>query len=397
MKKILIFFILFILTIQSIYAWTNYKPNQKDLKIISSINSKIDKIVQKKWSDSSLKLLDKLSEIENKIQSDERLSYIMKELIQNLTLQITLYEVSNHEDLTKKLSWLEIKVYDDIRCKTCNTENIIDRLKTIPLLNNSNYDKKDFSDQEVVDYLKDNHIKNLPLIIFPTNKVDQSIDNFLKPIGNGEYYLEINANFDPYAKRSDRGILQIELSELEKIKNYSYIKGKLNAKILWLEYSDLECPFCARLHNSTTWKDLTKKYWDDLSIIFNHFPLSFHPNAQNASEALECIGSSNWGDAFYKVIEESYKKYDNNNFDLNWLYNIAESEWVNKEALIKCVDSWIYTDKVNNQMDIGQNTFWVTGTPGNVLINTITWEYIVISWAYPTASFEKIIDKLLSK
>ena len=46
-------------------------------------------------------------------------------------------------------------------------------------------------------------------------------------------------------------------------------------------------------------------------------------------------------------------------------------------------------------METGASLFWITGTPGNILINNTTGEYEVISWAYPTSAFEAIIDKLL--
>ena len=45
-------------------------------------------------------------------------------------------------------------------------------------------------------------------------------------------------------------------------------------------------------------------------------------------------------------------------------------------------------------MKRGTALFGVTGTPGNVLINNETGEYEVLSGAYPTASFEQIIDRL---
>jgi len=33
-----------------------------------------------------------------------------------------------------------------------------------------------------------------------------------------------------------------------------------------------------------------EKYGDDVNVIFAHFPLSFHPLAQKAGEAIECAG-----------------------------------------------------------------------------------------------------------
>jgi len=72
----------------------------------------------------------------------------------------------------------------------------------------------------------------------------------------------------------------LSLEKIQEVKAESYINGNKDAKITWLEYSDLECPYCAKLHNSGTPEELIEKYGDDLNIIFNHFPLSFHKNAQ---------------------------------------------------------------------------------------------------------------------
>ncbi|MBT3727412.1 thioredoxin domain-containing protein [bacterium] len=57
----------------------------------------------------------------------------------------------------------------------------------------------------------------------------------------------------------------------------------------WIEYSDLECPFCSRMHESGTPDALKKIYENDLNIIFQHSPLSFHQNAQDAAEITECL------------------------------------------------------------------------------------------------------------
>jgi len=54
--------------------------------------------------------------------------------------------------------------------------------------------------------------------------------------------------------------LILDKKVLAEIKENSYLKGNKDAKITWLEYSDLECPFCAKLHNSGTPEELVKKY-----------------------------------------------------------------------------------------------------------------------------------------
>lgn len=320
---------------------------------------------------------------------------------QSMNKAITVSDVNDTVTDTSNVqaTALVVKIIDDVRCVDCNTDSLISNLKKVPALVNSEFNKIDFADEWVADYLKENNIKVLPAVIFQTNFVAPGINEGLQAINDTEFALNLwpTAKYNPFVKRSDRGFLQLDIAELEKIKDNSYIQGNENAEITWIEYSDLECPFCARLHNSSTPKDITSKYGDKLSVVFNHFPLSFHKNAQAGSEALECIGEVSGSDTFYTVIEKSYKIYDNNNFDLDGLYDIAAAEWVNKEALTKCVESGKYTEKVQNQMSVGQATFGVTGTPGNVLINNATWEYEVLSGAYPTPAFEAIIDKLLAK
>jgi protein-disulfide isomerase len=72
----------------------------------------------------------------------------------------------------------------------------------------------------------------------------------------------------------------LDKTKLQALKDSSFIKGNKDAKITRIEYSDLECPYCAKLHNSDTEDALKAKYGDKLNIIYNHFPLAFHKNAQ---------------------------------------------------------------------------------------------------------------------
>lgn len=71
----------------------------------------------------------------------------------------------------------------------------------------------------------------------------------------------------------------------------SYVLGDPNATVTLVEFSDFECPFCSR-HFSQTWPEIKKEYVDTgkVKVVFKHFPLDFHANAQKASEAAECAG-----------------------------------------------------------------------------------------------------------
>lgn len=68
--------------------------------------------------------------------------------------------------------------------------------------------------------------------------------------------------------------------------------GQTSAKVTLVEFSDYQCPFCAR-HFSQTEPQLIKEYIDTGKVKFYYrdFPLSqIHPGAQKAAEAARCAG-----------------------------------------------------------------------------------------------------------
>ena len=302
---------------------------------------------------------------------------------------------------------LSITVYDDKRCTNCATEAIIEQLKLLPSVANVQITVKDFADAGVEDYLSENSITTLPLFVFSTNNFDVTADpvdldqngqatpklnSFLVVNASGAYTLDVGSNFNPFETRSENGFLVIDEESLKTIKDNSYIKGNSDAKITWIEYSDLECPYCAKLHNAGTVEALEAKYGDDLNIIYNHFPLGFHANAQPGAEILECLWEAEGSDAFYALIK---KAYTDKKSDKAYLIQEAVALWASESDLNECLDSAKFTTSVQDGMARWTELFGITGTPGNAIINNETGEFEVISWAYPTSSFEEIIDNLL--
>ncbi len=296
---------------------------------------------------------------------------------------------------------LKITVINDKRCNNCQTSTILDQLKTQPSIKDVEIVEKDFSEEGVEQYLKDNKVTKLPLFAFSTKDFDTSkdqgdkkINDFLQELPGGEYFLQVGAQFDPFVERSERGFMMLDKEKLSEILNDSHNKGNKDAKIAWLEYSDVECPFCAKLHTEWTDTALIEKYGDDLNIVFQHFPLGFHANAQVWAEILECVADQEWVKEYYSLIAAAFK---DGKSDKDYLYKEAGKLWAKADKLDKCLDEEEFTQKVKDQMARGTELFGVTGTPGNVLINTTTWEYEVISWAYPKDAFIEIIDKLLAE
>ncbi len=289
---------------------------------------------------------------------------------------------------------ITITVIDDKRCKNCYTDEIVGQLKMIPFFTWSEITVKDFGDSWVEKYLKDNEIKFLPAVILSSNKINDNweMQAFLKQLKDNQYSLDIWAKYDPLAKRSEKWFLVVEKDILNKIKENSYIKWNKDAKITWLEYSDLECPYCAKLHQSDVSEKINEKYKDQINVVFNHFPLDFHKNALSWALVMECLWEQKWWNAFYSLMKTSFETWKS---ELSYLVDEAVKLWANKANLEKCVNDWKYNDKIKEQQANWTNSFWVTWTPWNVLINNETWEYEVLSWAYPFENFEQIINSLL--
>ena len=69
------------------------------------------------------------------------------------------------------------------------------------------------------------------------------------------------------------------------------IEGDPDAPVIVAEYSDFECPFCARWF-AQTMPALRERLDDGVSLAFLHFPIvSIHPNAGRAAIAAECAGA----------------------------------------------------------------------------------------------------------
>ena len=93
----------------------------------------------------------------------------------------------------------------------------------------------------------------------------------------------------------------VSLEALE-IKDTDHIRGNKNAQITIVEYSDFQCPYCLRFHE--TMKQIITNYSDDVRWVYRHFPLdSIHPVARKASEASECANDQG---KFWEYTDEVF-------------------------------------------------------------------------------------------
>lgn len=78
--------------------------------------------------------------------------------------------------------------------------------------------------------------------------------------------------------------------------------GGENAPVLIVGFDDLECPFCARLHEAI-FPAITERYGDKVHFVYRDFPLEQHPWAMRAAIDLNCLagesGPGYWAEVDY--------------------------------------------------------------------------------------------------
>ncbi len=176
------------------------------------------------------------------------------------------------------------------------------------------------------------------------------------------------------------------------VSDSDHIRGNKNAKVVLVEYSDYECPFCGRFH--PTMQQAKEEYGDDVAWVYRHYPLSFHPNAQKSAEGAECVSKLAGEDAFWK--------YSDFLFDVNIkdgklspqaIQDAATEAGVNLTQFNTCLDSNEMAAKVTEHQT-GGVTAGINGTPGTVVVTKDGGQEI-ISGAVPFAQVQASVDKYL--
>ena len=173
--------------------------------------------------------------------------------------------------------------------------------------------------------------------------------------------------------------------ELAAVTKDDHIRGNAKAKITLVEYSDYECPFCSRFHE--TMKKVMDKYGDDVRWVYRHFPLSFHQNAKPAAVAAECAGLQGKFWEFSDKLIEDYKSLSASKYT-----EIAKELSLNEKKFADCVSEQKTAKDVDE--DIASATkVGVRGTPHTIIIDK-KGNKQVISGAQPFENVDAILAEL---
>jgi protein-disulfide isomerase len=175
------------------------------------------------------------------------------------------------------------------------------------------------------------------------------------------------------------------------LKPTDHILGNPNADVVIIEYSDTECPFCKRFHE--TMLSVMDQYGKSGQVawVYRHFPLDMHPKARKEAEALECANELGGNAAFWKYTDKLYEITPaNNGLDMTMLPKIAEMIGVDVPAFNTCLSSGKYAQRVQKDFEDGAN-IGVRGTPYSIIWNRKTGKQIPLNGAYPLENVKTML------
>jgi len=174
------------------------------------------------------------------------------------------------------------------------------------------------------------------------------------------------------------------------------MRGNPNAKITIVEFSDFQCPFCAKFHSDTL-PLLMQNYINTgkVNLVFRDFPIeSIHPNAVPAAHASECADDQGKFWEMHDMIFENQRNWQNlgvlESVDLFKKY--AFDIGINGDEFDSCMSIAKHIDEIKKDLEDGQ-TYGVTGTPGFFVGNEEV-GFTKIIGAQPFSSFQRAIERL---
>jgi protein-disulfide isomerase len=174
-----------------------------------------------------------------------------------------------------------------------------------------------------------------------------------------------------------------------KISEIDHITGNADSKIVIVEYSDTDCPYC-KVFQNTMQKVMAEK-GNEVAWVYRHFPIAqLHSKAFKESVATECAFEQGGNEMFWKYIDEVYSRTESNNkLPFDELSKIASDFELNISEFNECLNSDKYDEKVNSSLEEG-NRIGVSGTPKSFILKD---GKIIdtIDGAYP---YEVVIQKI---
>lgn len=180
-------------------------------------------------------------------------------------------------------------------------------------------------------------------------------------------------------------------SSIASVKDGEFVRGGATAKVIVIEYSDSDCPFCKQFHD--TMKTIVTDYKGEVGWVYRLFPLNMHPNAKTEAVAIACAGELGGGDAFWSYVDTVMNVTLNPDAKSNEvLTTFATQSKVDAKLFDACMEegNTATIDIATAEAD----AIGARGTPFSIIVNTQTGKQVIVPGAMSLESMKGAIESV---
>ncbi|NER31263.1 MAG: thioredoxin domain-containing protein [Symploca sp. SIO1C4] len=175
--------------------------------------------------------------------------------------------------------------------------------------------------------------------------------------------------------------LQVFKTNPEALIGDSPTRGTTEHKILLVEFSDFQCPYCAKV--SQTVKQFMTKHQDEVTLVYKHLPLaSIHSQAIPAAQAAWAAGKQG---KFWEYHDSLFAQRENLSEEL--YLDIAQSLKLNLEKFNLDRNGEAVAKDIQTDISLAQ-TLNLNGTPSFIMSDE------VFSGAIELSDLESILERV---
>jgi protein-disulfide isomerase len=229
-------------------------------------------------------------------------------------------------------------------------------------------------------------IENNPDIL--TNVIEKHPDKIMEALQTAARTAQQASREKETKEEESRREDEFKNPKIAEIPENRATRGPKDAPVTLIEYSDFQCPFCARGYQTV--EAIESKYKGKVRFMYKHLPLDFHPLAMPAAKRFEAIALQDGSKAYKfhdKVFSAQEKLKDNGE---KWLDTVAKDVGADVAKMKKDMEGEEVKKRIEADMAEARK-FGFSGTPGFLV------QGVSLRGAYPPEEFEKIIDRVLGE
>ena len=205
-----------------------------------------------------------------------------------------------------------------------------------------------------------------PLAQFLGSRVSELVGQGEVALAVEEFILTLDVTEDAAPYRANFGL---ELSEVpaSSFPPTTHALGPEDAKIVVREFSDFQCPYCARYASTVLPKiKETLLARGDVRFEYHHLPLSsIHANAQLAAEAAECVTAANTPPDFWTYHDALFARqaaWSDLGDAEPYFVRLAREVGLENDGVAACLKEGRYTEAVQEAFRVATQ-LGVSSTP----------------------------------